>query len=146
MILAENKRAYFDYEILEKYESGIVLTGFETKAVRQKRLQLDAAHVVIRGNEAWLLNANIPPYQPTNAPAGYEPDRTRKLLLKKSEIKELIGKSRQKGLTLLPLKAYTKGPRIKLEIGVCRGKKQYEKREKIKKREAEREIERRLKI
>lgn len=145
MILAENKRAWHDYEVLEKYEAGIQLTGFEVKSVRQGRMNLAGAHVVIRGEEAWLLNASIPPYQVGNMPSAYEPDRTRKLLLKKSEIRELIGKSQQKGLTILALKVYTKGPRIKVEIGVARGKRKYEKREKIKKREAAREIERHLK-
>ena len=116
------------------------MTGFETKAVRQGRMNVTGAHVLVRGEEVWLLNAEIAPYQAGNAPQGYEQDRTRKLLLKKSEIKELLGKSAQKGLTILPLKVYNKGRRLKLLIGVARGKKQYEKRETIKKRAARREI------
>lgn len=144
-ILAENKRAYRDYEILEKYEAGIQLIGFETKAVRSGRMNLAAAYAVIRGGEAWLLNADIPPYQPKNAPEGYEPDRTRKLLLHRKELRGLTGKLEQKGLTFLPLKVYTKDRRIKMELGVCRGRKKYEKRERIKQREVEREIGRTLK-
>lgn len=143
-IYAENRKAYFDYEILETFEAGLVLAGFEVKAVRQGRMNLEGAYVLIRGGEAYLLNAKIPPYQPGNTPKDYEPDRTRKLLLKKSEIKYLLGKSQQKGLTLLPLKVYNKRRKIKLEFAVARGRKKYEKREKIRKREAEREIRRKL--
>jgi SsrA-binding protein len=144
-ILAEQKRAYYDYEILEKYEAGIQLTGFETKAVRSGKMNLSGAYALIRGGEAWLLNATIAPYQPSNALENYDPNRTRKLLLKKAEIKELLGKLQQKGLTLLALKAYTKGHRIKIELGLARGKRIRDKRQAIKKREAKREIERTLK-
>lgn len=144
-MLAENKRAYHDYEILEKYEAGLQLTGFETKAVRAGRMNIAAAYAVIRNGEVWFLNSSIAPYQPGNAPQNYEPDRTRKLLLKKSEIKELLGKLQQKGLTFLALKVYTKGRRIKIELGLGKGKKQHDKRESIKKREAAREIKRTLK-
>jgi SsrA-binding protein len=144
-ILAENRRAYHEYEILEAYEAGIQLTGFETKAVIVGRMNIAAAYAVIRGGEVWLLNASIAPYQPANAPPNYDPERTRKLLLKRSEIRELVGKLGQKGLTLLPLKVYTKGRRIKIELGLGRGKKQYDKRERIKEREAGREIKRTLK-
>jgi len=150
-VLAENKRAYHDYEILEKYEAGIQLTGFEAKAVRSGRMNLSGAYALIRGGEAWLLNAAIAPYQPSNAPQDYDANRTRKLLLKKSEIKELLGKLQQKGLTLLALKAYTKGlsvhagSRIKIELGLARGKRVRDKREAIRKRESKREIERTLK-
>lgn len=143
--LAENKRAYHDYEILEKYEAGIKLTGFEVKSARDGRMHISAAYAVIRGNEVWLLNASIAPFQPGNTPQDYEPDRTRKLLLKKFEIKEFLGKLQQKGLTLLPIRVYTKGRNIKIELGLAKGKKQHDKRERIKKREAVREIERTLK-
>lgn len=139
-IITENKRAYFDYNILEKYEAGIELKGFEVKAIKSGRINLAGAYVIIRNNEAWLLNADIPPYQPKNTPADYDSKRSRRLLLKKSEISNLIGKTQEKGLTLVPLKVYTKGrqQRIKIEIGLAKSRKKYDKRELIKKREWER--------
>ncbi|MCX6702291.1 MAG: SsrA-binding protein SmpB [Candidatus Wolfebacteria bacterium] len=142
MSIAENKRAYFDYSILETYEAGIELLGFEVKAIKSGRMNLGGSFVVLRGGEAWLLNADIPPYQPLNTPEDYDSKRTRKLLLKKSELEGLIGRTKEKGLTLIPLKAYTKNHRIKLEIGLARSKKAPDKRESIKKREALREIRR----
>lgn len=140
-----NRRAYFDYETLETYEAGIELRGFEAKAVKTGRINLAGSFAVIKDNEAWLLNATIPPYQPKNAPSDYDPTRSRRLLLHKSEIKELIGKSAQKGLTIVPLKVYTKHNRVKILLGLARHKKGKDKRETIKKRETEREIERGLK-
>lgn len=136
----KNKRAYFDYEILEKYEAGIQLFGFEVKAIKTGRLSLKGSFAAIKNNEAYLINAQIPPYQPKNTPKNYDQSRTRKLLLRKSEIKNLIGKSKQKGLTLVPLGVYTKRGLIKVEIGIGRGKRKIDKREKIKKREMERKI------
>ncbi|MCK4520688.1 SsrA-binding protein SmpB [Candidatus Parcubacteria bacterium] len=141
-ILAQNKKAYFDYEILETYEAGIVLIGQEVKAIKTGHVSLKGSYVVIKNQEMFLIGANIPPYQPKNAPSNYSPERSRKLLLKKSEIKSLIGKSKQKGLTLMPLKMYTKRGKIKLLFGLAKGKKEYDKREKIKKREFEIEKER----
>ena len=143
--LAENKKAYFDYEILETYEAGIVLIGQEVKAIKTGHIGLKGSYVVIKDNEFFLIGANIPPYQPKNAPANYEPERSRKLLLTKSEIKSLIGKSRQKNLTLVALKVYTKNGKIKLLFGLAKGKKKIDKREKIKKREFQIERERLLK-
>jgi len=150
-ILAENKRARYDYEILETYEAGLVLYGFEVKAIKTGHISLAGSYVVAKGNELYLINALIPPYQPANAPADYEPNRSRKLLLKKSEISSLIGKSRTKGLTLVPLRIYTKKSRtpqgrgkIKLGFGLGKGKRKIDKREKIKKRDIEREIGRKL--
>ena len=143
--LSVNRRVRFDYEILETIEVGIALLGFEVKAVKSGRMSLVGAFVVIRGDEAWLLNATISPYQPKNTPLDYDPTRSRRLLLHKREIKELIGKTSQKGLTIVPLKAYTKRSRIKLLIGLARSKKKSDKREVIKKREASREIRRTLK-
>lgn len=140
-----NKRALFEYEILETYEAGIELFGFEVKAIKTGHVNLAGAFVVVKDNEAWLLNASIAPYQPKNIPFAYDPERSRKLLLHKNEIRELIGKAAMKGLTLVPLRVYTKGTRIKLAFGVCRHKKQHDKRETIKKRETEREIERTMK-
>jgi len=144
-VFAKNKRAYFDYEILERYEAGIELFGFEVKAVKTGHISLKGAFVIIKDGEAFLVNATIPPYQPNNTPKDYDPSRTRKLLLKKSEIKSLIGKQKQKGLTLVPLKAYNKRGKIKIEIGLAKAKKKFDKREKIKEREFERERERAMK-
>ena len=146
MIIATNKRVYFDYEILETYEAGIELLGFEVKSIKTGRINLAGTYVVIRDNQAWLLNADIPPYQPKNTPLDYDPKRTRRLLLQKSEIKNLIGRTQERGLTLIPLKVYTKGrqQRIKLEIGLAKSRKKRDKRELIKKRDIEREIGRNL--
>ncbi len=140
MFIATNKRAYFDYQILESYEAGIELLGFEVKAIKSGRINLAGSYVVIRDNQAWLLNADIPPYQPLNTPANYDSKRTRRLLLKKSEIKNLIGRTQEKGLTLVPLKVYTKNRRIKILVALAKSKKATDKRETIKKRDIEREI------
>ena len=144
-IFAENKKAYFDYQILEKFEAGIVLAGYEVKSIKSGRINLAGSYVIIKNEEAYLINASIPPYQPKNVPPEYDPSRQRKLLLKKKEIKYLIGKTRQKGLTLVPLKMYTKKREVKLEFGVAKGKKKADKRELIKKREVKREIRKALK-
>ena len=143
---AENRKARFNYEILEKYETGIELLGTEVKSVRGGQMSLEGAFVIVRGGEVFLINANIPPYQPKNAPPDYDPERSRKLLLNKSEIDYLIGKTNQKGLTLVPIKVYTKGAVIKLEFGLARGRKKRDKREVIKKREVKREIKRAIEI
>jgi len=145
-VLAENKKAYFKYQILEKFEAGISLIGQEVKSIKTRGVNLAGSYVIIRPNEeAFWIGAKIPPYQPKNVPPDYNPERSRKLLLKKSEIKELIGKAKQKGLTLIPLRIYTKRGRIKLEFGIAKGLKKVDKRELIKKREVEREIEKALK-
>lgn len=145
MSIAVNKRALFDYEILEKFEAGIVLTGAEVKSVKNGHIGLKGSYVTFKNSEAYLLNAHISPYQKSGKIAGYNPTKTRKLLLNKSELKRLSGKLSEKGLTVAPLKVYTttRG-RIKIEIGLCRGKKRFEKREIIKKREIEREMRSRL--
>ena len=137
-----NRHASFDYEILDTYEAGIELFGFEVKSVKNGHINLTGSFAVIRDGQCWLLNATISPHQPKNAPANYDPDRTRRLLLHKSEIKELIGKSAQKGLTIVPLKVYNKNNRIKILIGLCRHKQKRDKREAIKKRDTEREVRR----
>jgi len=144
-VLAENKKAYYNYEILEKFEAGISLLGQEVKSLKTFGVNLAGSYVVLKNTEAFWIGANIPPYQPRNIGANYNLQRDRKLLLKKSEIKYLIGKSRQKGLTLIPLRLYTKNGKIKLEFGIAKGKKKFDKREKIRKREIEREIQRALK-
>ena len=145
-ILAENKKAYFNYEILEKFEAGISLIGQEVKSLKIRGVNLAGNYVILKNSEVFWVGANIAPYQPKNAPPDYNPERSRKLLLKKSEINYLIGKSKQKGLTLVPLKLYTtRSGKIKLEFALVRGKKKFDKREQIKKREIERKIERILK-
>ena len=144
-ILAGNKKAYFNFRILEKFEAGLVLIGQEVKSIKLGRINLAGSYVVIKENEAYLIGCRVPPYQPKNAPLDYNPERSRKLLLKKLEIKYLIGKSKQKGLTLVPLRVYTKRGKIKLEFGIAKGKRKVDKRELIKKRDAEREMKRAFK-
>ncbi len=144
-VLAKNRKASYNYQIIEKYEAGMVLTGQEVKSIKSGRMSLKGSYVVLKDQEPYLIGATIPPYQPANAPEDYNPGQSRKLLLHKKEIKKLIGKTKEKGLTLIPLKVYTKNARIKLEFAVARGKRKEDKREKIKKKEAEREIRRTLK-
>jgi SsrA-binding protein len=145
-ILSENKKAYFTYQILEKFEAGISLNGQEVKSIKLGRINLMGSYVVVRNGEVYLVGANVPPYQPKNAPADYDPQRSRKLLLRKKEIDYLFGKSQQKGLTMVPLKVYTNNAKIKLEFGIGKGKKKFDKRETIKKRETEREMKKELKM
>lgn len=145
MVYAENRSAFHDYEILEKYEAGMVLEGLEVKAVKSGKLSVRGAYVKILGGEIFLISATISPYQPKNTPKDYDPQRTRKLLLNKKEIAGLIGKSEEKGLTIVPLKAYDKKGKVKLEIGLAKARKKYDKREVIKGKEEKRKIERALK-
>jgi len=144
-IITENKKAYYKYAILEKFEAGIVLIGQEVKSIKLGRISLRGSYVVFKDNELYLIGAHIPPYQPKNAPSDYNPERSRKLLLTKPEIKHLIGKSKEKSLTLVPLKVYTRKGKIKIEFAIVKGKKKVDKRELIKKRETEREIRRVIK-
>jgi SsrA-binding protein len=144
-ILATNKRANFDYKILETYEAGLALFGHEVKSMKTKHVSLKESFVTIHGSELYLTNAHVPPYIHAGIINNHNPTRPRKLLLKKSEIKHLIGKSRTQGLTLIPIKLYTKRRLIKLEFGLGKGKKEYDKREKIKKREDSIEARRALK-
>jgi len=144
-VIAENRKAYHDYQILEKFEAGISLIGQEVKSIKSGRINLKGAYVVLREGEVYLVGCRVPPYQPKNAPSDYNPQRPRKLLLKKSEIKYLIGKVKQKGLTLVPLRVYTKRGKIKVEFAVAKGLKKVDKREKIKKREIDRKIRKLLK-
>jgi SsrA-binding protein len=141
---SRNKKAYFNYHILEKFTAGISLIGLEVKSIKSGRINLSGAYVVIKDEEVFLIGANIPPYQPKNTPKDYNPERSRKLLLKKSEIKYLIGKIKQKGLTIVPLRVYNMRGIIKLEFAVAKGKKKFDKREIIRKREDERQIRRTL--
>ena len=137
--VAVNRRAYHDYFVDEKYEAGIALTGPEVKSLRSGRCNLRDGFVRIDGNEAWLENVNISPYTQANL-MNHEPMRPRKLLLHRKEISSLIGKVRQKGYTLIPLRVYFSRNHAKVEVGLARGKKQYDKREAIAERDAKRDI------
>jgi SsrA-binding protein len=140
--LATNKKAYFDYEILEKLEAGIVLSGMEIKAVKTGKANLAGSFAIVRNNEAYLLNLSIAPYQPKNINFAYIPDRTRKLLLHKKQITYLLSKKKQKNLTLIPLRMYNKNGLVKIELGLAKGKKKFDKRESLKKKEIKRKIDR----
>ena len=131
---------FLDEYILDEYEAGIELVGQEVKSIRQKHGRIESAHVIVRGEEVFLVGMDLPPYQPNNAGTLYDTTRTRTLLLKKSEAKELA--SLEKGLTIIPLALYNKGSKIKVKIAVVKGKKKFDKRETIKKRETDREIRR----
>src|SRR3989344_192001 len=139
MSLLENKKAYFNYEIGDKYESGIELLGHEVKSLKQRLGSLEGSYVIVRGGEAFLINAHIPPYQPSNTPESYDPYRNRKLLLTKKEIAELANIEATKGLTIVPISVYSKGGKLKPPMGIGKGKKRADKRESIKKRDIERE-------
>jgi SsrA-binding protein len=143
--LVTNKRARFDYDILATLEAGLVLQGQEVKSVKAGSVSLKGAFVTMRNNEAWLTNAHISKYPQAGPLPDYDPTRNRKILLNRRELKSLIGKRKEAGLTLLPLSLYTKRNRIKVSIGIGRGKKKYEKRETIKKRDIDREIRQRMK-
>lgn len=141
----QNRKVHFDYEIIEKYECGIELLGNEVKSVRGGRVSLDGSFVILRGNEAFLINATIQPYQVNNTSKDYDPLRNRKLLLTKKEILELVATEKNKSLTIVPLSMYNKGRKIKVEIALAKGKKQHDKRETTKKRETDRELRREYK-
>ena len=149
-IIAENKKARYDYEIQEKFEAGISLNGQEVKSLRKKGINLNGNYVIIKNNpngaEVFWIGGNISPYQPKNVQIEYSSERDRKLLLHKKEIAFLAGKIKEKGLTLVPLSVYTKKHKIKMEIGLAKGKKSFDKRETIKKREVEKKIRQELKI
>lgn len=138
----KNKKASLNYEFLEKFEAGIELLGFEVKAVQKHGGSFEGAHVTVRGGEAYLIGAHIPPYQPTNTPKEYDPNRNRRLLLTKKELTTLALFEAKKGLTIVPLSMYNKGRKLKVKIAVARGKKKHDKRETIKKRDVERQIRR----
>lgn len=138
--IAENRRARFDYEIEEVFDAGMALLGHEVKSSKGGRFEIVGSRVLVRGGEAWLVNSHIPPYQPKNAPAGYEEDRSRRLLLTKEELKRITGALQEKGRMLVPLRAYLKHGFIKLELGLGRPRQKHDKREIIKKRAHEREM------
>jgi SsrA-binding protein len=143
-IVADNRKARHDFQLLERFEAGLVLTGTEVKSLRQGRASLAQAYGDVRGTEVWLVGAHIPVYEQGNI-ANHEPERDRKLLLHRREISTLIGKVREKGLTLVPTRLYFKDGRAKVELALARGKEQRDKRRDIAKREADRQIERALK-
>ena len=145
MIYASNKKAKFDYEILDTYEAGLVLEGQEVKSVRKGNISLKGAFISFHGTDAFLTNTHISKYKFAGNITDYDPERSRKLLLKRKEIDFLRGKSQEKGLTIIPLSVYTKGRHIKVEIGIGRGKKKHDKRETIKQRELKRELDRTMK-
>lgn len=141
-ILAQNREAHFDYTIEHTLEAGIVLAGHEVKSVKRGDVSLKGAHVTIHGNEAVLVNAHISPYKYAGEIKGYEPARSRKLLLNRKEISGLIGKFKEQGMAVVPLELYEKRGLVKVKLGIGRGKKKYDKRESIKKRESDRKIQR----
>lgn len=143
-ILAKNKKAYFDYEIVEKYETGIVLNGPEVKSIKESHVQLKGSFISVIGGRVMTENMHVSPYR--YAPhEGYDPLRRRELLLKRKEIDHLAGLSNQKGFTLIPLEIILKKNLIKVVVGVCRGKKQHDKRDVLKRRAMTREIDQGLK-
>ena len=144
-IYSTNKKVRFDYEILETYDAGIKLFGHEVKSIKRGSVNLRGSFVTIRGGEAYITNTIIPAYQAGNLTPNHEPERPLKLLLKKKEILGLQERLHNKGLTTVPLKLYNSRGLVKVEIGLVRGKKKYDKRDVIKKREADRKIRRRLK-
>ncbi len=143
--IAINKRARFDYLISDKYEAGLVLAGQEVRSIKTGHISLKESFITIKGSELYLTNAYIPPYPYAGTLQNYDPTRPRKLLLRKPEINHLIGKARTEGLTLVPLRVYTKKRLIKLEFGIGKGKKKVDKRETISRRESERKMRRFLK-
>lgn len=141
---ANNRKALFDYEILDKFTAGLELLGLEVKSVREGKINLRGSFVAVRGSEAFLIGADIPPYQPKNAPEGYDATRPRKLLLSKGEIEELRKAEAEQGLTIVPLSVYNKGRFLKVDIAIARGKNIFDKRQAIKKRDTLREAKRSL--
>lgn len=142
---ARNKKATFNYEILETFEAGLLLAGYEVKAIRAGKTSLAGAYVIISGNELFLKGATISYYQEANTPNTYNPERERKLLLNKKEIEKLTKQLNTAGLTIVPIRLYNNKSKIKLEIALVRGKKKADKRESIKQRDVKRDIDRTLK-
>lgn len=140
--LVDNRKIHFDYEVLDKWEAGIELLGFEVKSLKKSQGSLEGAYVIVRGGEAYVMNMFIPPYQEKNTPADYDPRRNRRLILKRDEIVKLADIEAGKGLTIVPISVYNKSNFLKVSIAVVRGKKKYDKRETIKKRETDRTIRR----
>ena len=146
MSIVDNKKAFFDYFIEDRYEAGLVLEGWEVKAIRDGRVQIKEAYVMVRGGELFLFGAHIAASSTVSAWSNAEVLRTRKLLLHKEQIDKLIGKVERSGYTLVPLNLHFKGGRVKCEIGLAKGKKQHDKRSTEKDRDAKREVEKALKV
>jgi len=144
-IISDNRRGYYDYFILEKYEAGVVLKGSEVKSLREGRVSLKDSYVSVSGDEVYLYNCHINPYSHDSSRSDYDPLRKRKLLLNKREIDDIAGEIAEKGLAVIPLKLYFKKGKAKLEIAIAKGKKLYDKREAIKKRDSMREAEKIIK-
>jgi len=145
MSLARNRKAYYDYEILDKFEAGIVLNGAEIKSIRNSNLSIAESRVIVNKGEAWLVGCHVAEYKFDSSPDVYDPIRDRKLLLHKKEIHKLGGAKTQKGLTIIPLSIYMKRNYIKVEIALARGKKKFDKRASIKEKDSNRSISRILK-
>jgi len=143
-VVATNRRARHDYDIQDTYEAGIVLRGVEVKSLRQGRASIAEAYARVSGGEVWLEGMHVPPYSHDSSAGEYEPVRSRKLLLHRAEIERLTGKLAERGLTLVPLSLYFRGGRAKVELGLGRGRRRYEKRHVIAEREQRREVEREL--
>ena len=142
MALVQNKKVHFNYELLDGFEAGLELFGYEVRSLRAGHGSLKGARVVARGGEAYLVGATIPDWQPANAPKSYDPERSRRLLLTAKEIDHIRGAESEKGLTVVPLSVYNKGSLLKVDIAIVRGKKRFDKRETTKKRETDRETRR----
>ncbi len=142
--VATNRRARHKFELIEKFETGIVLRGTEVKSLRNGKAQMVDAYAVVDDGEVWLRNLHIPPYEPASR-ENHEPERPRKLLLHRREIERLIGKSAERGLTLIPTRIYFKGPRAKVELALARGKEGSDRRQEIAERDVRREVEREFK-
>lgn len=145
MNLIEHRKVRLEYELLEEYEAGLELLGHEVKSLRSKHGKLEGAHIIVRDGEAYVVGMSIPPYQPANTAKDYDPGRSRRLLLTKKELSKLAEFEGQKGLTIVPISVYNKGKNLKLRIAVARGRKKYDKRAVLKKKDTEREIRRTLK-
>lgn len=144
--LIRNKKAGFNFELLEEFDAGLELLGHEVKSIRRGRGKLEGAHIIVRGGEAYLVGASVEPYQPSNMHVKYDAERPRRLLLTKKELDKLLGSEAQKGLTIVPIMVYNnKSNLLKLRLAIAKGKKQVDKREDIKKRDTERDVEREFK-
>ncbi len=145
MSLITNRKAGFNYEFLEKYTAGIELFGYEVKSLKESHGSIEGAHITVRGGEAFIVGMFIPPYQQNNTPKDYDPYRTRRLLLNKEEIVKIAKTEATKGLTIVPISVYNSNGKIKLEIAEVRGKKKFDKRETLKKKDSLRDVARELK-
>jgi SsrA-binding protein len=141
---AENRKARFDYEILETFQGGLVLEGQEVKSIRTGGARLDGAYLALTRGELWLIGAHVRTYTKATKTEGYDPDRSRKVLVSRKELAYLAAKTQEKGLTLVPFSLYPSGHRIKVSFSVCRGRKSHDKREKLKNRDLDRELQRNL--